>query len=414
MLFPEHRGKSPGEAPASVEDRPMRVLALASYFKGERFLVQAHRRGAKVYLFTQAKLLDRPWPRQALVDVFAQPDGSPLDHTLHTVAYLARSHSFDRVVALDDYDVETAAALREHLRLPGMGDTTARYFRDKLAMRTRASAAGLAVPPFVRVLNYDELRDFMTRVPPPWMLKPRSEASAAGITKVQSPEQLWRTLDALGDRQSYFLLEKYLPGDVYHVDSLVQDRRVLFCEVHRCGTPPFDVAHGGGIYTSHTVERGGAVDQALRAFNARVLEELGMVQGVCHVEFIRSRDGTLYMLETSARVGGAHTADMVEAATGLNLWEEWANLELDGAAYQLPPCRTEYGGLLMTLAREEHPDVSAYGDPEVWLCAAEPYHAGLVVHSPSFERVQVLLSDYAQRLAHQHSTSLPAVDRPAH
>ena len=221
----------------------MTFLVLASYFKGERFIEQAHRRGAQVFLFTQARLLDKPWPRHALVDVFAQPDGIPLQHTLHTVAYLARSRSFDRVVALDDYDVETAAALREHLRLPGMGDSTARYFRDKLAMRTKARESGIAVPPFVRVLNYDELRDFMAKVPPPWMLKPRSEASAAGIVKVQSPEQLWRTLDALSDRQSYFLLEKYLPVDVYHVDSLVQERKALFSEVHRCGTPPFDVAH---------------------------------------------------------------------------------------------------------------------------------------------------------------------------
>ena len=397
-----------------MADRPMTLLVLASYFKGERFIEQAHRRGAQVYLFTQARLLDKSWPRHALVDVFAQPDDSPLQHTLHTVAYLARSRVFDRVVALDDYDVETAAALREHLRLPGMGDTTARYFRDKLAMRTKARDSGIAVPPFVRVLNHDELRDFMARVPPPWMLKPRSEASAAGIVKVQSAEQLWRTLDALGDRQSYFLLEKYLPGDVYHVDALVQDRKALFCEVHRCGTPPFDVAHSGGVYTSRTVRRGSPEDVGLRALNARVLEELGLVEGVSHVEYIRSPDGALFMLETSARVGGAHTVDMVDAATGLNLWEQWANLEIDGTAYRLPPKRAEYGGLLMTLAREERPDLSAYLDPEVVLRAEEPFHAGLVVRSTSAERVEALLADYAGRLARDHQATLPAPDRPAH
>jgi ATP-grasp domain/ATP-grasp N-terminal domain len=397
-----------------VADRPMTFLVLASYFKGGRFMEQAHRRGAQVFLFTQARLLDKPWPRQALVDVFAQPDASPLQHTLHTVAYLARSRSFDRVVALDDYDVETAAALREHLRLPGMGDSTARYFRDKLAMRTKARDSGIPVPPFVRVLNYDELRDFMASVPAPWMLKPRSEASAAGIVKVQSPEQLWRTLDALGDRQSYFLLEKYLPGDVYHVDSLVQERKVLFSEVHRCGTPPFDVAHSGGIYTSRTVPRGSPEDLGLRALNARILEQLGLVQGVSHVEFIRAPDGELFMLETSARVGGAHTADMVEAATGLNLWEEWANLEMDGPGYRLPAWRSEYGGLLMTLAREERPDLSAYSDPEVALRAEEPFHAGLVLRSPSPARVEALLTEYAPRLSRDHQAVLPAQDRPSH
>ena len=407
-------GPGDGRRLARVADRPMTLLVLASYFKGERFIEQAHRRGARVYLFTHEKLLEKPWPRNALVDVFAQPDGSPLQHTLHTVAYLARSRVFDRVVALDDYDVETAASLREHLRLPGMGDTTARYFRDKLAMRTKARDCGIAVPPFVRVLNYDELRDFMASVPPPWMLKPRSEASAAGIVKVQTPEQLWHALDGLGDRQSSFLLEKYLPGDVYHVDSLVQDRQPLFAEVHRCGTPPFDVAHGGGIYTSRTVERGSPEDLGLLALNASILEQLGLVEGVSHIEFIRSPAGELYMLETSARVGGAHTVDMVEAATGLNLWEQWANLEIDGPLYQLPPRRAEYGGLLMTLAREERPDLSAYSDPEVVLRAGEPFHAGLVLRSTSQARVESLLDDYSRRLARDHQAVLPAMDRPAH
>lgn len=392
----------------------MTLLVLASYFKGERFIEQAHRRGAQVYLFTQARLLDRPWPRQALVDVFAQPDGSPLQHTLHTVAYLARSRVFDRIVALDDYDVETAASLREHLRLPGMGDTTARYFRDKLAMRTKARDCGIAVPPFVRVLNYDELRGFMASVAPPWMLKPRSEASAAGIVKVKDAEQLWRTLDGLGDRQSHFLLEKYLPGDVFHVDALVQDRRALFAEVHRCGTPPFDVAHAGGIYTSRTVERGSVEDVGLRALNAQVLDHLGLIEGVSHVEFIRSPEGELCMLETSARVGGAHTVDMVQAATGLNLWEEWANLEIDGGAYRLPPPRADYGGLLMTLAREERPDLSAYSDAEVVLRAEEPFHAGLVLRSTSQARVEALLDDYSKRLARDQQAVLPASDRPSH
>ena len=392
----------------------MNLLVLANYFKGERFLEQAHRRGARVYLFTQAKLTGKPWPRQALADLFAQPDDSPLQHTLHTIAFLARTRVFDRVVALDDYDVETAAAIREHLRIPGMGDTTARYFRDKLAMRTRAKETGIPVPPFVRVLNHAELAEFMASVPPPWMLKPRSEASAAGIVKVHAPEELWKTLEGLGDRQSYFLLEKYLPGDVYHVDSIVQDRQVLFSEVHRCGTPPFDVAHGGGIYTSRTVERGSEVDAALRALNARILDQLGLLRGVAHVEFIRNPGGELYMLETSARVGGAHTAEMVEAATGLNLWEQWADLEIDGSAYRLPPRRTEYAGLLMTLAREERPDLSGFDDPEIAYLAKEPFHAGLVVRSPSQQRVTALLDDYARRLVRDHHAVLPAQAKPAH
>ncbi len=65
----------------------------------------------------------------------------------------------------------------------------------------------------------------MAHVPGPWLLKPRAEASALGIRKIAQPEDLWRSLDELGDRQSYFLLEKFVPGDIFHVDSIVMQRQ---------------------------------------------------------------------------------------------------------------------------------------------------------------------------------------------
>ncbi|HEX7603298.1 MAG TPA: ATP-grasp domain-containing protein, partial [Polyangiaceae bacterium] len=299
---------------------PHNILCLSSYFKGEAFLRQAASEGARVYLLTQERLLQSPWPRDILVEVFAQRNEAPLGETIRTVSYLARSVRFDRIVALDDFDVETAAALREHLRMPGMGDTTARHFRDKLAMRVKAEEAGIAVPEYVHVLNYDQVREFMARVKPPWMNKPRAEASATGITKVENEAQLWELTQAQGDRQSNFLLEKYLPGDVYHVDSIVSERKVLFASVNVCGKPPFDVAHGGGIFTTSTVERGSADEKALVELNERVITCMNLVRGVSHIEYIKSRDdGRFYLLECAARVGGAHIAEMVEAASGINL-----------------------------------------------------------------------------------------------
>ena len=102
----------------------------------------------------------------------------------------------------DEYDVETVAVLREHLRLPGMGHTATLRFRDKLAMRQITQAAGINVPDFTPILNYDRLRDFMDAVPAPWVLKPRTEAGAMGIKRMHHSEELWRALDVLGARDA--------------------------------------------------------------------------------------------------------------------------------------------------------------------------------------------------------------------
>jgi hypothetical protein len=396
--------------------QPLNILALACFNTGDRFVQRARERGARVWILTKEMYLNKKrWRRDLVEEVFAEPDGTSLEGTLNTVGYLARSIRFDRIIPFDDVKVDVAAHLREHLRVPGMGDTRARVFHDKLAMRIRAAEEGIAVPDFVGVIHHDDIRAFTERVPAPWMLKPRTEASSVGIKKIGDADELWHEIDALGDRASHFLLERYLPGEVHHVDSIVSEGQVVFTEVHRNGVPPFDVSHGGGVFSTSTVERGSADWRALEALNEEVLTRFGLLRGVSHLEYIKGRDdGEMYFLEAGARVGGAHVADLVEAATGVNLWAEWANIEIDRGAvpYELPSRRYDHGGLVQSLARTERPDMSAYTDPEIVCQVDDPYHAGLVVCSPSHARVRALLDSYTRRIADDFLAVLPHYAEP--
>ncbi len=397
----------------------MVILCLASYEKGHEFYREAKRQGATVLLLTSLSLKEKAvWPTEAIDEIFYMPDNAgewnTLD-TIHAVSHLARSRRIERVVPLDDFDLEMAAALREHLRVPGMGETTTRYFRDKLAMRMQALEAGLNVPEFVHVLNDQLLNEYMQKVPAPWVLKPRTMAGAIGVKKVDSAEQAWSMIDALGDLRSYYLLERYIPGSVFHVDSIVYERQIRFAVASAYGRPPMDVAHGGGIFTSQVLERGSATEQSLLEANARVLKALGLLRGVSHTEYIiANEDGRVHFLETSARVGGAHLADLVEAATGLNLWREWAKIEMAGgkAPYEVAAPRSEYAGLLVSLARQQAPDTSAYNDAEVVWRMRRDHHAGLIVRSPDHGRVAELLSSYAERFLNDFGAVLPPALRP--
>jgi biotin carboxylase len=327
-----------------------------------------------------------------------------------------RSHDISRIAPLDDYDVEIAAMLREHLRLPGMGESTARHFRDKLAMRTRAKSHGIAVPPFTPILNHDRLRAYFEEVPGPWLLKPRSEASSVGIRKLQTKDDIWPILDELGDNQSFYLVEKMIPGDVFHVDAITWEGQVVFAEAHRYRRPLLEVAHGGGIFATRTVDRGSVLESRLLAVHRQVIEGLRFVRGVTHTEFIHGHDGRFYFLETASRVGGAFIVDVIAAATGLNLWHEWAKLEIAGehGRYEVPAHREDYAGLVLSLARQEHPDTSAYDDPEIAQRIDLPHHAGLIVRASSPEIVQARLESYASRFLEDFYASAPAPDRASH
>src|ERR1700730_9737069 len=141
--------------------RPITILCVTSYEKGQEFLRACKLLGCTVLLLTIEKLRDGDWPREAIDEMFYMPTELPIPELINAVSFAARTRHIDRIVALDEFDMENAAALREHLRVPGMGLTTMRYFRDKLAMRGRAKESGIPVPDFIHVLNYDALREFM-------------------------------------------------------------------------------------------------------------------------------------------------------------------------------------------------------------------------------------------------------------
>ena len=146
---------------------------------------------------------------------------------------------------------------------------------------------------------------------------------------------MWRAIDEMNEREnlreraSYYLLARFIPGEVFHVDSVVNDGKVVFAGTNQYGRPPMQVAHQGGAYVSRTLERGSADEKTLLATNKKLISALGLERGATHAEFIKSdADGKFYFLEIAARVGGAYIAEVLEAASGVNLWREWARLEI--------------------------------------------------------------------------------------
>ncbi|MCI0339494.1 MAG: ATP-grasp domain-containing protein [Acidobacteria bacterium] len=439
-----------------MSSSPLNIICLATYFKGVDFIRECKSHGAQIVLITKEKMLGEAWPRESLDELIALPNDANLDLFIHLIGLLARQTRIDRVVALEEFDVLTAAQVREHFCLPGMTSATARLFRDKLAMAACARQAGVNVPEFVPLVNHDEVRQFMERVPPPWIIKPRSDVSAIGIKKAQQPGEVWRAIDDLDarerfrERSSHYLLARFVSGEVFHVDSLVNNGRVVFAGANKYGRPPMEVAHKGGAYFSRTIPHGTADEKALFEFNRKLVKALGLEKGAAHAEFIKSdQDGQFYFLEIAARVGGAYIADVLEAASGVNLWREWARLELadqggkegrreggtgrkgDAEAGRsgdaetgrrgeggtgrregkIKPLRKEYAGIILSLARQEYPDTSSYSDPEIAYRVNKKHHAGLIVQSKSLERVQELLNQYSARFTEDFAAVLPPLER---
>lgn len=403
---------------SETPSHPLNIICFATFFKGNDFMRECKAAGCDVILVTKEKMLQEDWPRDVLDEVFALPNDAPVELFLDLVAHIAKTKMPHRIVALEEFDVVIAALAREHLCLPGMSSATAKTFRDKYAMAVKARDAGLTVPEFVPAINNEQVGEYLKRVPAPWVMKPRSDVSAIGIRKLETADEVWRTIEELNQREvlreraSYHVLARFIPGEVFHVDSLVYDGRIAFAGVNKYGRPPLQVAHGGGAYISQTIPHDSREKKRLLEINRRLVKAMGMQTGATHAEFIKSdADGDFYFLEIAARVGGAYIADVLEAASGINLWREWAKLEIADSRPRLKP-RKEHAGIILSLAKQEYPDTSAYDDAEIVYRAKKKHHVGLIVRSPKHERVTELLDDYGRRFERDFIAVLPPLERP--
>jgi biotin carboxylase len=397
------------------------VFCLASYFKGNDFIRECKNLGHRVFLLTRGKALNEDWARESLDGIIPVSNDASVGSYLYAATNIARTHKPSLVIALEESDVITAARLREHFCLRGMLSSRARLFRDKLAMRCKAEQYDIRQPAFVHTLNYQEVGEFMERVNAPWLIKPRADASAIGIKKLTESEEVWRAIDVLNQNQNLperadsYLLEEFIEGDVYHVDSLVSGGEVTVACVNRYGYAPLEIAIHGGVSTSYTIEYGSEERKQLLETNNIVLNAFGLGKGATHAEFIRNQiNGEFYFLEIGARVGGAYTAEAYQAASGLNIWQEWARIEMspDDEPYVSIPLRFDYGGIVVSLAKQEYPDTSSYTDTEIFYRAKKQHHVGLVLRSSSLKRVKELLEEYTRRFAKDFMAIAPQQERP--
>jgi biotin carboxylase len=396
------------------------LVCIASEHKGNEFIEEAHDAGWKVSLVTRRSLFDSPWAWVAIADVKTVEDNAqPVDY-VRAVTNIAGSTTIDHVVGLDEFDVITGALAREHLQLGGVTSSYLRRFRDKLTMRNLATAKGIPCPEFTSAFNMGEINEYLARVPAPWIVKPRHEVSAFGIRKCETKQQVWDVLTDLDNRNNWrdhpsqFLIERFIEGKVFHIDSVVEDKKVRACGVSQYGTTPFKVAHYGGVFTSAIVPYDAPERKALEKLNKHLLKAFELERGVTHAEFLQcAKTGEFYLLEVARRVGGAYIANVLEHACGFNLWREWAKLEIADKEnpYKLPKLHKEYAGITLALANTDEPDTSHYTDDEIVYRVNKPKHVGLIFRSKSRERIEELIATYTKRITNDFLAVAPVKER---
>lgn len=396
------------------------IVCIASEHKGNDFLEECHEAGWRVTLVTREKLLDEPWLWTSISDVKTVPNEATSEDYVRAVTNVTGALKIDRVVGLDEFDVINAAKSREHLQLEGLGSFYALRFRDKLRMRRMARESGIPCPEFIGVFNPEEINEYLENTSAPWIIKPRTEVNAFGIRKCVTKDQVWQTLNDLDarntwrDHPSQFLIERFIEGKVFHVDSVVEKGRVVAAGVSIYGRPPMSVSHHGGVFTTSILPYKSKEGKELEKLNKKLLKAFEYERGVSHAEFLQSAEtGEFFLLEVAARVGGAYIANVLEQAAGYNLWREWAKLEIADREnpYKPPKIRKDYAGIALALSKEEQPDTSHYEDAEIVYRVKKPKHVGLIFCSDKHEKISELLEVYTEKISQDFLAVAPTKER---
>lgn len=242
-----------------------------------------------------------------------------------------RRRPFDGVLTLPDHAVPFTSRLAAALGLRGLPAQAALLARDKRRMRERFRAAGMHVPAFVRIGGPDEIEQ--TRgLRFPVVVKPTSGFSSQGVVRADDPAGLAEALATVAainqeslarlDNQGQtdftgIIVEEFIDGPEYAVESFCQDGRVYVLSIGYKGNPAGPYFEEG-IYLA-PAPLPDDVQAAVVAEVRRGIQALGIADGPSHTE-LRLRGGREpFVLEIGARVGGSGVSHfIVEQSTGID------------------------------------------------------------------------------------------------
>ena len=306
------------------------------------------------------------------------------DRLLAEILALSETRPVRAVSTANEALMDLAGRVRAELGLPGLGPELVARFRNKLLMKQVLGAAGMRVPAHA-CCDQREAVAALLRRHGRLVFKPVDELGSRDVAFVASMDEL----DAWyrnGHDLSRFEAEEFIDGAMYHVNSLVCDGRVLLTAsaVYLPGMASIDFRQGTPLVT--VMVEDAMLAQRLAAYGRQVLELLGLVNGVAHLECFLTAGGEIVLCEVAARPAGAGIVQMIEAQHGIHLTR--AQLLLDsgnGASLEVRAPRPELVGMMgfRTARGGTVRRIADRGDfPEEWISMALlPYGPGSMVRA---------------------------------
>jgi biotin carboxylase len=319
--------------------------------------------GEELILLTDSKYVDSfPKDAYAYIEAF---DAYDVNSNVELRAIeLYETYHYHTVIALREMDILRAASIRDWFDLQGQRLTSAEQYRDKVRMKEVAGDDGIPVTTFRRIHSSFDLIQFVQTYDFPVVIKPVLGRGSTGTQVLKNKADLSQFI--ANGVPLELAVEKFVEGEVYHVDGIVQEGELAFISAAKYYDAPIEF-HTTNYQGAYLLTPTSEIAQRMIAMTKKLIASLDTPSFTTfHAEWFHTPDDQIVLVEIASRTGGGRIAQMNEHAFGANLLA--ASLQLQcGKTVEVP-----------SSDKQQHPEILA-----AWLII--PPHRGTLRSLPTGE-----------------------------
>ncbi len=255
-----------------------------------------------------------------LRDYVHEPRMSEHEVLRQRVQELSRAHGpIDRVDSNGEHWLLAEARLRDDFGITGLSSAELKRQRSKLRMAQIFAGASIPHPPTISAADGSRVQRFASEHGFPLVFKPDTGSGAVDTFRVPSEGVLKTVLERHLDAH---VVQPFVEGDIITFDGLT-DRtgRIVFETSHVYDTGIMQIREqtlDGHYYSLRELPA------QLQDVGRRAVAAFDIRERFFHLELFRGDDSSLTALEMNLRPPGGFSTDLMNAATGANIYALWA------------------------------------------------------------------------------------------
>ena len=280
----------------------------------------------------------------SLNEYYKVSDLENYDEVFRAVAFFTFKYGkIDFIESNNEYWLEQDAKLRTEFNVQGLKLRDMSGIKYKSKMKSYYKKAGIKTARYCLVRSLAGCKKFIEEVGYPVIVKPDNGVGASCTYKLKNVDELINFYNT--KPPVLFIMEEYIDGVVQTYDAIVDGK----------GNPVFETGNVTVDSCMDTVNSGGNFAfyilnepyDDVRDAGRRTLKAFGVKNRFVHFEFFRlnsdqyiGRKGEVVALEVNMRPSGGISPDMMNYASGTNIYKIWADVMTYG--YSLVSCGEKY------------------------------------------------------------------------